>query len=570
MYPRCSRFFPARFSGAAAWVTVILLLACGAARAAAPTLAVLLYDGKLPDQVQLDAAAREALKLHAEKVSLRTMHAGRAETVPFLRRYHLTRADAPLLLVMSSTEADARILRRIPLTASAGSAANLATLMAALRLPVPRGGSVAPPAGPVVTVVTDGGAEEKRFLVGTAGPALRDKQARLLDATSQLIYRLPISRGLRTADLHADLQGNFALELGDNPQGPWTPLFDSYASFGAAEDAVREPVHAIASLNDLLSRLPGDLFVRVHTNGHGANRARLSRLEVVALDAKSTSLEGSWTVEAERLRTKHLAEVLPGGTEGTPLAGLQMQDLTLTAARSPYLMSGDVTVPLGRTLTVEPGVKVRVVGNRMLRIDGRLLARGTAEKPIVLEPARLDQPDDWKGVIFAPLRNVGSGVGTVLEYCRIRHAAAVELNDFRGEVSHCVFEGGLSGATLRGGGSGQFHHNRLERCVTGLSVHRGGGVVTDNEWLDCTVGLAVSELDPKAALRIENNSIAGSMICAVHYLKQPSRELPPLVLANNHWSGTPEARMVGGGANAAEVRFDPRLPSRPASVGPGW
>ena len=99
------------------------------------------------------------------------------------------------------------------------------------------------------------------------------------------------------------------------------------------------------------------------------------------------------------------------------------------------LVTGDVHVPEGVTLTIAPGttVRFRKIGaesNRnMFGIDspyypqaeiivtGRLIARGTAEKPILFTSAEAKpQPADWAALNF-----LGSQ-GNVVENCRLEYA----------------------------------------------------------------------------------------------------------------------------------------------------
>jgi hypothetical protein len=53
-----------------------------------------------------------------------------------------------------------------------------------------------------------------------------------------------------------------------------------------------------------------------------------------------------------------------------------------TLAGSPYIVVGDVTVPAGENLTIDPGVQVRFDGHYRITVDGNLSAVGTAASRI--------------------------------------------------------------------------------------------------------------------------------------------------------------------------------------------
>jgi hypothetical protein len=57
-------------------------------------------------------------------------------------------------------------------------------------------------------------------------------------------------------------------------------------------------------------------------------------------------------------------------------------DTTWTAAASPYVISNNITVVAGVTLTIEPGVTLLFDQGRSMTINGRLLAEGAAGAPI--------------------------------------------------------------------------------------------------------------------------------------------------------------------------------------------
>ncbi|MDD5674046.1 MAG: hypothetical protein PHC61_07785 [Chitinivibrionales bacterium] len=92
-----------------------------------------------------------------------------------------------------------------------------------------------------------------------------------------------------------------------------------------------------------------------------------------------------------------------------------------------YLVTGDIIVVPGSTVTIDPGVVFLFKDFTGMQIHGTLLARGTSENPVVFTSkndrhyARLDSveaaPFDWNGLTVD-----GSGMGTVLEHCIISYS----------------------------------------------------------------------------------------------------------------------------------------------------
>lgn len=99
----------------------------------------------------------------------------------------------------------------------------------------------------------------------------------------------------------------------------------------------------------------------------------------------------------------------------------------LSIDKSPYVVVGDITVPLGRTVIIEAGTVLLFNSFTSLKVQGTLLARGSSTQPVVftsvndkswnpaaeVEPA----PYDWNGIqIFE------NGVGTTFSYCTISYS----------------------------------------------------------------------------------------------------------------------------------------------------
>lgn len=115
----------------------------------------------------------------------------------------------------------------------------------------------------------------------------------------------------------------------------------------------------------------------------------------------------------------------------TNVSGPIVADTVWTVAQSPYTITGDVLVQNGATLTIEPGVIVRLNADKNLVVEaGALRARGNAQSPIVFTSFKEDgslapAAGDWGRIRF--LDGTNDAV-TVLEHVRVAygHGIAIE------------------------------------------------------------------------------------------------------------------------------------------------
>lgn len=208
--------------------------------------------------------------------------------------------------------------------------------------------------------------------------------------------------------------------------------------------------------------------------------------------------------------------VVPGGN----ISG------TWTEANSPYIIEGDVTVPAGQSLTIEPGVTVFSTSWYGFFVNGSLDAQGTPDAPILFTatPPGPGEPG-WQGVRFvnaqgghlaycimengqtqsAAPRDRGAGIycsgsDPIIEHCTVRDnhstygGAGIYCTQSNPTITDCVIEDNLAGyhSSARAGGiaaancGGTIARNLIRRNVTSASggfvaAHGyGGGLYLDN------------------------------------------------------------------------------------------
>ncbi len=98
-----------------------------------------------------------------------------------------------------------------------------------------------------------------------------------------------------------------------------------------------------------------------------------------------------------------------------------------TLAGSPYYIQGEITVPNGETLTIEPGVDILFQGHYKFNVQGRLLAIGTLSDSIKFTAENTST--GWHGIRFNYTSNTNDTSKIV--YCSFKYGKA-NTGDYSG------------------------------------------------------------------------------------------------------------------------------------------
>jgi parallel beta-helix repeat protein len=138
----------------------------------------------------------------------------------------------------------------------------------------------------------------------------------------------------------------------------------------------------------------------------------------------------------------------PNAQADTEVGGPITSDTTWTAANSPYIVTEDVEVVEGVTLTVEPGVTVKFDSEKKLAVNGDLIAKGVEGNPITFTSNQTrPAPGDWATIQFSRAATTtmdaeGNYVsGSVLQYCVVEYAGFESKNAIdthRLLIDHCI------------------------------------------------------------------------------------------------------------------------------------
>ncbi len=149
-----------------------------------------------------------------------------------------------------------------------------------------------------------------------------------------------------------------------------------------------------------------------------------------------TNRRGIYFLTALTLLFTPLLSIASGNVRAAPayteVGGPIISDTTWTLANSPYIVVASVEVWQGVTLTIQPGVVVKFNKDRLLQVDGTLIARGDVANRITFTSNQSSPTKgDWKSIEFtdssvdATFDGAGNYTGGgILQYCIVEYGGS--------------------------------------------------------------------------------------------------------------------------------------------------
>jgi hypothetical protein len=157
----------------------------------------------------------------------------------------------------------------------------------------------------------------------------------------------------------------------------------------------------------------------------------------------------------------------------TNVSGSINSNTIWTVAASPYIVTGDLLLLNGYTLTINPGVVVKFNAQTKLQVNGELIAIGTFSSRIIFTANQVSPvAGDWDEIYFtdstADAQYDANGnylSGTTMQYCDILYAGATDSGAVHINYSYPHFSNCTLAYSRRGGIIGTGTAFIVDSCV---------------------------------------------------------------------------------------------------------
>ena len=172
---------------------------------------------------------------------------------------------------------------------------------------------------------------------------------------------------------------------------------------------------------------------------------------------------------------------------GSVLPGLITENTTLTSDH-PFYVSENLHVPAGVTLTLDPGVEIRMPAQGHIIIDGQLIVNGTPDVPVLI--GSNDETDNgrWGGISFSnasdtssisylQLSDASRGIDPII------HRGAISGHNAHLRIDHLDIRDVLFPIYIEGGSIELTHSSlRCDYISDFINVKRGVARISENQF----------------------------------------------------------------------------------------
>ena len=194
-------------------------------------------------------------------------------------------------------------------------------------------------------------------------------------------------------------------------------------------------------------------------------------------------------------------------------------DYTLTLAGSPYVADSSITVANGCTMTVDPGVEIRMANSSFMIIRGKVDFLGTASQPIRIHAASmnwgiiyLDNTTEKSTFNYVTIEDATIGPHGNTHADSAFQVAAISGNNSLAEINHCVFKNNLLCLYFFNCKNTVIQNSRFDASNIGEKIHieMSELVNIDNCTFYFTAGTGdVIDMDGTKTSTISNNHVFG-------------------------------------------------------------
>ena len=263
----------------------------------------------------------------------------------------------------------------------------------------------------------------------------------------------------------------------------------------------------------------------------------------------------------------------------TRVSGVITTDTLWKSDDTPHIMTGDVTIPRGTLLVIEPGVEVRLAGFYALIVKGALIANGeildqgnensenaAMVNSIVFTSNKANpEPGDWAGIQFDNTIDERNS----LSYITVKYAKiGIDLFFAGVQLRDTIIEENETGIATMRVLPATYHHNLIRNNRVGANLSafyvRTPLVFEFNVFTENEIGVQYD-----VGAKLIRNNLYNNLFANVVIGRQED------MLAPSNWWGTTDADLIEASlrdgfdsAKLGRVLYQPIAPGPIADTGP--